>query len=113
MMGKPGGDKRSCIVSGEGELPDYFMKTAKEAGIRVRSDRFPAERLFAHSDNFSFAGKKVPAHTFMMFLPGDPDYHQLSDEIGTLDLENMAAVVLGLIPGIEGLANGKFTPKRL
>ena len=114
MLGKPGrGDRRSCIVTGSGDIPKLFKKEAKKKAIRIEDDNFHNQNLFARSDNYPFARRGVPAHTFMNFIEGDPDYHQPSDEIETLDLENMAEIVKGLIGGIEKLASGKFTPKRM
>jgi hypothetical protein len=113
MLGKRGeNDRRSCIVTGTGSLPAFFRKTAKKHGINIRYDNNVKENLFARSDNYPFARRGVPAHTFMIWIDHDPDYHQLTDEIETLDLENMAEIVKGLTRGIEELASGRFTPKR-
>lgn len=112
MLGKRR-ERFSCIVTGQGALPSFFMKHAKKAGISIKPDPYTQERLFTRSDNYPFAQRKVPAHTFMIFNPNDGDYHQPSDEITTLDLENMAALVRGLVYGITELASGRFTPKRL
>jgi hypothetical protein len=113
MLGKRGNnDKRSCIVTGTGPLADFVRRKAKKSGIHIGYDNNPTQNLFARSDNYPFARKGVPAHTFMIWINNDPDYHQLSDEIETLDLENMVEIVKGLLKGIEELASGNFTPRR-
>lgn len=112
MLGKtPAADTLSCIVTGEGTLPRYFRQEAGSINVK-QDDNFTAN-LFKRSDNYPFALQHVPAHTFMIFIPNDPDYHQPSDELQTLDLDNMSAIVKGLLPAIDKLVKGDFTPKRL
>ena len=60
--------------------------------------RIPKQNLFYRSDNATLAELGVPAHTIstskMEEAPNDePNYHKQSDEIGTLDMTNMAEII--------------------
>jgi hypothetical protein len=111
------------IVHGKGKKK--LMMTGAEYGnlhgimkkycdsIIILADNYTAENMFMRSDNYSFASKGVPAHTFMCFTPNDKNYHQVTDEIKTLDFGNMGFLVKGLLPAIEAVVQRKETPKRL
>ncbi|HEX6914873.1 MAG TPA: M28 family peptidase, partial [Chitinophagaceae bacterium] len=111
MLGKPHREgHRVCMVTGGGDLPSWFRNTAVDSGIKIGYDERPEQRLFRRSDNYPFFLKGIPAHTFMNWVDNDRDYHQPSDELSTLDLGNMCELVKGLIPGLDGLISGEFTP---
>ena len=70
--------------------------------------------LFEQSDNFSLARLGVPAHTISTAkIDEDPHYHKVSDEVKTLDLENMVMVIRSIALSAKGLIAGKETPTRI
>ncbi len=64
------------------------------AGIEL-VDLSMADGLFTSSDNASLARAGVVAHSISAGTP-HLDYHRPSDEVATLDLEHMTAVISGL-----------------
>ena len=79
--------------------------------VKIADDRNVEEKLYTRSDNYPFALKKVPAHTFMCFSDSDPTYHKSTDEVNTLDFPNMSLLIKGLLPGIQAIVSGAETPK--
>jgi Zn-dependent M28 family amino/carboxypeptidase len=76
-------------------------------------DYFGSEKLFERSDNYSFAGYGIPAHTIMLTSPTDKYYHSLSDEASTLDFEIMSKIINAIAIASKGLINGEDTPTRI
>ena len=114
MLGKVNDvGRRSLIITGEsrstlGKIMRKYCKT-----IKIAFDMNRDERLFERSDNHPFALQGVPAHTFMCFTPSDKNYHQPSDEIKTLDMNNLSFLLKGLLPGINAVVSGRETPTRI
>jgi hypothetical protein len=46
-------------------------------------------------------------------MEGEPNYHQLSDEVETLDLQNMARIIRSIAISASSIVNGKDTPTRV
>jgi len=46
-------------------------------------------------------------------MDGDPDYHQVSDEVETLDLEHMTATIRGIAAAAGPIISGDATPSRV
>ena len=67
--------------------------------------------LFRMSDNYPFYQVlNIPAHTFSTFnFENYPYYHQVGDEIGRLDLNNLYQIADNLVDVIEFLANTSQT----
>lgn len=77
-------------------------------------DPYPEEQLFYRSDNAQLAKLGVPAHTISTSkMDAEPNYHQASDEVSTLDLENMTAVIRGIVSSATGIIDGTSTPSRV
>jgi len=112
MLGKPGKEgKKALIITEENnsDLKKIMRKYSK--AIKIIDDRNTTEKLFSRSDNYPFALNKVAAHTFMCFSDTDNTYHKTTDEVKTLDFENMSLLVSGLLPGIEAVVSGAESPK--
>jgi hypothetical protein len=45
--------------------------------------------------------------------PPEPNYHKVSDEIGTLDIDNMAMIIKSIAISSKGIISGKETPTRV
>jgi hypothetical protein len=46
-------------------------------------------------------------------MDNEPNYHKASDEIGTLDLENMARIIRSIAISAASIISGKDTPSRV
>ena len=91
----------------------YLYNEKKYRRSYIQYDPFPDQNLFERSDNYSFAGKGVPAHSVMVSSPLDEFYHNENDEAGTLDYNLMSEVIKAIAVGASGLLNGTDSPKRL
>jgi len=72
--------------------------------------------LFFRSDNATLARLGVPAHTIStskMEDPPEPNYHKVTDEIGTLDMDNMAMIIKAIAISSKGIISGQQTPSRV
>ena len=81
-------------------------------------DPYPKQNLFYRSDNATLAELGVPAHTIstskMEEAPNnEPNYHKQSDDITTLDMNNMAAIIKAIAISSNTIVSGKDTPTRV
>ena len=86
--------------------------------FRFEPDPYPKQNLFYRSDNATLAALGVPAHTIstakMEEVPNnEPNYHMQSDEIGTLDMNNMAEIIRAIAISAKTIVSGKDTPSRV
>ncbi len=86
--------------------------------FRFEPDPYPEQNLFYRSDNATLAELGVPAHTIstskMEESPNnEPNYHKQSDEIGTLDMNNMAEIIKAIAISSKTIVSGKDTPARI
>ena len=81
-------------------------------------DPYTPQNLFYRSDNATLARQGVPAHTISTskmeeFPNNEPNYHKQSDEIGTLNMKNMAEIIKAVAISSTSIVNGKDTPTRV
>ena len=81
-------------------------------------DPYPKQNLFYRSDNATLAALGVPAHTIstskMEEAPNnEPNYHKQSDDISTLDMNNMAEIIKAIAISSKSMIIGKDTPTRV
>lgn len=108
MLGKPGQHgKKSVIVTNYAQSNIGKILKKNAFGISINSDPFVSEELYKRSDHYPFALLGIPASTVMCFDPNDRTYHTPTDEISTLDLQNMSDILNGLLPGIEAIVSGR------
>ena len=86
--------------------------------FKFEPDPYPKQNLFYRSDNATLAALGVPAHTIstakMDEVPNnEPNYHKVSDEIGTLDMKNMAEIIKAIALSSASIISGKDTPTRV
>jgi hypothetical protein len=86
--------------------------------FRFEPDPYPNQKLFYRSDNATLAALGVPAHTIstskMEDAPNnEPNYHKQSDEITTLDMNNMAEIIKAIAISSKTIVSGKDTPARV
>jgi hypothetical protein len=81
-------------------------------------DPYTPQNLFYRSDNATLARQGVPAHTISTskmeeFPNNEPNYHKQSDEIGTLNMNNMAEIIKAIAISSTSIVSGKDTPTRV
>ncbi len=86
--------------------------------FRFEPDPYPLQNLFYRSDNATLAKLGVPAHTIstskMEEAPNnDPNYHKQSDDISTLDMNNMAEIIKAIALSSKTIVSGMDTPTRV
>jgi hypothetical protein len=83
-------------------------------GFTFHPDPYTDQNLFYRSDNATLARLGVPAHTISTSkMDSEPNYHKVTDEIGTLDMENMARIIKSIALSSKGIVSGKDTPSRV
>jgi hypothetical protein len=100
MLGRPDGrEARPYIYS---SLNNNFRKLLNKNLTASNKDNpknffienpYPEQNLERRSDHFSFNQRYVPAFTIMLTAPTDIHYHQVTDELQTLDFDIMYKVV--------------------
>lgn len=94
---------------GHGWLTGYERTTMGDqltaAGSPIVPDSRLEMRFFFRSDNLPFAMEGIPAHTLSSYNLHE-DYHQPSDEVGSVDFAHMAALVDAAVEAVRFLANG-------
>jgi hypothetical protein len=84
------------------------------SSFHFEPDPYPTQNLFYRSDNATLAELGVPAHTISTSkMDSEPNYHKQSDEIGTLDMKNMAEIIKAIAISSKTIVDGKETPSRV
>jgi hypothetical protein len=82
--------------------------------FRFEPDPYPTQNLFYRSDNATLAALGVPAHTISTSkMDNEPNYHKQSDEVGTLDMNNMAEIIKAIAISSKTIVSGKDAPSRV
>ncbi|MFX6759726.1 hypothetical protein ABTH30_22785, partial [Acinetobacter baumannii] len=56
----------------------------------------------------------VPAHTISTSkMDSEPNYHKVSDEVSTLNIQNMTQIIRSIALSARGIILGKETPSRV
>ncbi len=108
--------KNSAYITGfeKTNMGEILQQNLKGTSFTFHPDPYTEENLFYRSDNATLARLGVPAHTISTAkMEGEPNYHQLSDEVKTLDLENMAQVIMAIAESSKTIVGGKDTPTRV
>lgn len=108
--------KNSAYITGydKTSMGDILQKNLAKSKFKFYADPYPMEQLFYRSDNATLARLGVPAHTISTSkMDNEPNYHQLSDEVKTLDLKNMTAIINAIAKSAETIVEGKDTPTRV
>jgi len=117
MIGKP-------AVFGEGtvwmtgmdrsNLGEQLNQALAPQNLKVYADPYPKQNLFYRSDNATLARLGVPAHSFSSTqLDKDQHYHQVTDDIASLNLPSMLEVIKMLATATTPLVDGSITPSRI
>jgi hypothetical protein len=95
-------------------LGQLLNQQLKAHNTEIYRDPYPQQGLFYRSDNATLARLGVPAHSFSSTqLDRDKHYHQVSDDISSLNLPSMHQVINNLAIATQGLVTGIDTPTRV
>jgi hypothetical protein len=117
MIGKPAvsGPNTAWITGYDRSSFGQILSDAVEGTIyEFYPDPYPDQNLFFRSDNATLARLGVPAHSISTTpIDVDPDYHQVSDEVDTLDLDHMTNTIRAIALAAETIISGEATPTRV
>jgi Zn-dependent M28 family amino/carboxypeptidase len=108
--------KNSAYITGyeKTDMGKILQENLTGTGFTFYPDPYTDQNLFYRSDNATLARLGVPAHTISTSkMDSEPNYHKVSDEIGTLDMDNMAMIIKAIALSSKGIISGKDTPSRV
>jgi Peptidase family M28 len=96
------------------DMGKILEKNLAGTPFKFYPDPYPEQELFYRSDNATLARLGVPAHTISTSkMDNEPNYHKASDEIGTLDMANMAMIIKAIAASSRTIISGEDTPTRV
>lgn len=106
----------SAFITGyeKSDLGKILEKNLEGSSFKFYPDPYPSQQLFYRSDNATLARLGVPAHTISTSkMDSEKYYHTQDDEIETLDMNNMAAIIKAIAISSTSIVAGKDTPARV
>jgi Zn-dependent M28 family amino/carboxypeptidase len=96
------------------DMGKILQENLQSSPFRFYPDPYPQQSLFYRSDNATLARQGVPAHTLSTSkMDSEKYYHTQGDEIGTLDMTNMAEIIKAVAISSATIVAGKDTPTRV
>lgn len=108
--------KNSAYITGydKSDFGKILQANLSGSNFKFEPDPYPDQNLFYRSDNATLAALGVPAHTISTSkMDNEPNYHKQSDEIGTLDMNNMTEIIKAIAVSSRTIISGKDTPSRV
>lgn len=108
--------ENSAYITGyeKSDFGKILQANLSGSNFHFEPDPYPAQNLFYRSDNATLAALGVPAHTISTSkMDNEPNYHKQSDEIETLDMNNMAEIIKAIAISSKTIVSGKDTPTRV
>ena len=108
--------KNSAYITGfeKSSMGTILQKNLAGSSFTFQADPYPEQQLFYRSDNATLARLGVPAHTISTSkMDSEPNYHKASDEIETLDLQNMTDIIKAIALSSTSIVKGIDTPTRV
>jgi hypothetical protein len=108
--------KNSAYITGfeKSSMGEILQKNLEGSQFKFYPDPYTDQQLFYRSDNATLARLGVPAHTISTSkMDNEPNYHKASDEIGTLDMNNMTEIIKAIAISSSTIISGKDTPTRV
>lgn len=108
--------KNSAYITGyeRTNMGEILQNNLKGSSFTFYPDPYTSQSLFYRSDNASLARVGVPAHTISTSkMDNEPNYHKVTDEISTLDMNNMAEIIKAIAISSSTIVSGKDTPTRV
>jgi hypothetical protein len=106
----------SAYITGyeRSDMGKILQQNLTGSSFTFYQDPYPDQQLFYRSDNASLARQGVPAHTISTSkMDSEKYYHTQGDEIGTLDMNNMARIIKSIALSSTSIVDGKDTPSRV
>ncbi|HEX6427013.1 MAG TPA: M28 family peptidase [Niastella sp.] len=106
----------SAFITGyeKTDMGKILEKNLEGTSFKFYPDPYPDQQLFYRSDNATLARLGVPAHTISTSkMDSEQFYHTQEDEIETLDMNNMAAIIRAIAISSTSIIAGKDTPARV
>lgn len=108
--------KNAAYITGyeKTDMGNIMARDLKGTEFTFYPDPYPDQQLFYRSDNATLARQGVPAHTISTSkMDSEPNYHKLSDQVETLDMENMTMIIKAIAMSSKSIIAGKETPTRV
>ena len=108
--------KNSAYITGfeKTDFGTILQKNLKGTTFNFYQDPYPEQQLFYRSDNARLAAQGVPAHTISTSkMDVELNYHKLSNEVSTLDLDNMTEIIKAIAISSQSIISGEDTPSRV
>lgn len=108
--------KNSAYITGieKSDFGTILQKNLEKSQFKFYADPYPEVQLFYRSDNATLAMLGVPAHSISTSkMDDEPNYHKVSDEVSTLDLDNMTEIIKAIAISSESIIKGVDTPTRV
>jgi hypothetical protein len=108
--------KNAAYITGfeRTDMGKILQQNLAGSAFQFYADPYPEQQLFYRSDNATLARLGVPAHSISTSkMDSELNYHKPSDEIGTLDMNNMAEIIKAIAISSTSIINGKDTPSRV
>ena len=108
--------KNSAYITGyeKSSMGEILKQNLVGSPFTFYPDPYIDQNLFYRSDNATLAKLGVPAHTISTSkMDSEPNYHKASDEVKTLDLENMTEIIKAIAKSATSIISGKDTPSRV
>lgn len=106
----------SAYITGyeKSNMGQILQKNLEGTNFTFHPDPYPQQNLFYRSDNATLARLGVPAHTISTSkMDNEPNYHKPSDEVQTLDMNNMAEIIKAIAISSKSIVSGADTPSRV
>jgi hypothetical protein len=106
----------SAYITGyeKSDMPKILEKNLENSPFKFYPDPYPQQQLFYRSDNATLARQGVPAHSISTSkMDSEKYYHTQDDEIETLDMKNMSAIIQAIALSSRSIIEGKDTPSRV
>jgi Zn-dependent M28 family amino/carboxypeptidase len=117
MIGKPATDgPNSAWITGfdKSDFGQILQRAVEGTPYKFYGDPYPSQNLFYRSDNATLARLGVPAHSISTTpIDVDKDYHQVSDEVATLNMEHLTNTIKAIAAAAATIISGKETPTRV
>ena len=108
--------KNSAFITGfeKTDMGKILQENLKVSSFKFHPDPYPDQQLFYRSDNATLARLGVPAHTISTSkMDSEKYYHTVDDEVETLDMKNMTAIIKAIAQSAKTIISGKDTPSRV
>ena len=108
--------RNSAYITGfeKTNMGAILQKNLEGSSFKFYPDPYTDQNLFYRSDNATLARLGVAAHTISTSkMDSEPNYHKASDQIETLDMDNMKEIIKAIAISAQSIVAGKDTPTRV